>query len=474
MRVPFATQAYKSRSLPVSAQRVVNLYAEVQPPDAKAPLVLFGTPGLTLFATVGDGPIRGKHYMAGVLYVVSGEKLFSVTSGASATEIGTVGGSSTVAQMSDNGTQLGILVGPTNTELFVYNRNTATLSQVTDPDYPGAISMTYMDGYTIFAAVDSGQFFITNLLDTTNFDALDYATAEGAPDNNVAVIADHRELWVFGQETTEVWYNSGAADFPFDRLSGAFLERGCLASLSVAKADNTVLWLGDDKIVYRADGYKPMRISTHAIESEIDGWANPELAEAFTYSQEGHAFYVLTSPEATLVYDIASGLWHQRESFNSAGESLGRWRARCYPTGGAGNSVLVYGKRLVGDYVDGKIWELDLSGYAEGENVLKSVATSATIHKEGRFLTHSRLEIEFETGVGLTTGQGSDPQAILRWSDDDGRTWSNELSRSIGAIGAYKGRAIWTRLGRSRSRIYEVTISDPVKRVIIAANAEVA
>lgn len=473
MRVPFATQAYQSRSLPVMAQRVVNLYPEVQPPDAKAQLVLFGTPGLKSFSTVGNGPIRGTHFMAGVLYAVSGGTLYSVDSSGTETSIGAIHGSGAAQMVSNGAQQLGILVDDQPGGLYVYDAGTDTLAAVSDPDYPGARSMTYLDGYTIFAAADSGQFFLSNLLDTTDFDALDYATAEAAPDNTVAVMADHRELWVVGEETIEVWYNSGASDFPFDRISGAFIERGTKAARSWAKADNTVFWLGDDMIVYRADGYKPMRISTHAIEDAIEQYAAPASAEGWTYSQGGHVFYVLTFAEATWVYDVASGLWHQRESVDSIGASLGRWRVGNYPKGGAGNAVQAYGKHLVGDYDDGVIWELDLDTYTEGSNPLIALAASATIHNQGKRVNHKSLEIEFEAGVGISTGQGSDPVAMLRWSDDDGRTWSNQLSRSIGKIGEYEECARWSRLGRSKARIYEVSISDPVKRVILAANAEV-
>lgn len=462
MRIPFATNSYQARSLPLSAQRLVNLYLEAAPPDAKSPLVLYGTPGLTLFSTCGAGPIRSIHDFDGTLAVVSGQNLYTISSGGTATDRGSVGANGDVF-MSDNGSQLGIVTGTGTTDFWIWNG--ATLAQIADADFPGASNIGFVDGYTIVTKPASNRFYISSLNDMTAWDALDYASAEGQPDNLVGCFVDHREVWLFGERTTEVWYNSGSGTPPFDRISGAYAERGCIAIGSVAKADNSVFWLGDDKIVYRAAGYTPQRVSTHAIEYAIAGYASPQTARAWTYSQEGHTFYVLTFDEATWVFDAATQRWHQRDSRDSQGYDIGRWRADC--------GTRCYNKEFVGDYVNGNIYELDLDVYTENTIGIKRIATSAPIHGEGRFVSMPRLEIEVESGAGLTTGQGSDPQAMLRFSDDGGRTWSNELWRSMGEIGEYHRRAVWNRLGRFRERILEVTISDPIKVAIIAANADV-
>ena len=452
MRIPFATQSYTSRSLPLSAQRLVNLYPEAAPLDAKSPVALFGTPGLKTFARLPEGPVRGLHVMAGVLYAVAGLGVYRVTAKGEAVYLGSVDDAGPVS-MADNGRQLVIVTGPSG---FVAEGDAVT--PISDPDFPGAAMVTYLDGYHIFTLPGSGQFFISSLLDGGDFDALDFATAEGAPDDTVAVIADHRELWLFGQRTTEVWFNSGDADFPFERMQGAFIERGCAAPHSVAKMDNSIFWLGEDLTVYRADGFTPARISTHAVELAIEGYGKPEAAVAFVYTQEGHKFYVLGFDEGTWVYDAATLRWHERQSWQAS-----RWRAEF--------TARAYGRVLAGDFSAGCIHELDLDTFTEAGGVLQRIATSPPIHAGGEPVFLSRVEIDLETGSGRSDGQATAPQVMLQWSDDGGFTWSDERRQTMGATGVRR-RVEFRRLGRfGDARIFRLTITDPVKVAILDARA---
>ena len=453
MRIPLAVHSYQSRSLPLSAQRLLNLYPQTTPPDAKSKVVLFGTPGLNLFSTAGTGPIRGSQFMAGLLYVVSGTEVYSVTSGGTASLLGSVTGTGDVS-IANNGTQMVVVCSDTKG----YVVTSSSVVEITDIDWPGASIVTYQDGYFVFSQPSTGRFFLSAINDGSDYDSLDYATAEGDPDNTVAVISDHRELWVFGETSVEVWTNTGDASFPFERLPGAFLERGCGGAFTVAKTDNTVLWLGNDKVVYRADGYVPIRVSTHAIEYAISAYTS--APRAWTYSQEGHSFYILSYDEGTWVLDLSTGFWHERES-----DGLTRWRASCGAYG--------YSKNLVGDYSNGKIYELDLDYYSDDGGSISRQAVSPPIHAEGMRAFMSRFEVEFEAGTGLVSGQGVDPQAMLQWSDDGGRTWSNEHWRDMGLIGQYNARTVWNRLGSFRQRFVRLTISDPIKVVIIAANTNI-
>lgn len=458
MKIPFASQSYRSESLPLSAQRCVNFYAEIMPGNAKVPVALFGTPGLKPHAEIGNGPIRGLIRMdsseqpgSGYLFVVSGTSLFRLSSNGDNINMGTIPGTA-IVQMATNGTQIAILAGTESTDLYI--ATVSTLTQVTDTDYPGATSVVFLDGYFIFTRTNTGQFFLSGSYDGTTFDALDFATAEGDPDNLVGAAVDHRELWLFGAKTIEVWYNSGAADFPFERLSGAFIERGTVALGSIAKLDNSLFWVGDDRVIYRADGYTPRRISTHAIENELSEYPGLGDLVSFAYTQNGHAFYVLKKPgKFTFVYDVATGLWHERESHNRDD-----YRVSTYET--------AFNRLLVGDDATGDIYALDPHFYTENGETFISRAAAPPLWAEGETATANTLILGFEPGVGLTTGQGSDPQAMLRWSDDGGRTWSSEKWRSIGPKGKYKQRAKWDRMGQFRMRVYEVAVSDPVKRVV--------
>jgi len=452
MRIPLAVNSYQARSKPLSAQRLVNLYPETSPPDAKSRVVLIGTPGLALFATVGTGPVRGLQRMNNVLYAVSGIEVYKIAADGTATKLGDVTGSGPVS-MADNGSQL-VIVGDGKGWVC----DGVTVVRITDPDFPPPSSVAWVDGYHVFTRVDTGQFFISSLYAATTYDALDYATAESLPDNAVAVFVDHREVWVFGEHSVEVWFNSGNATFPFERVTGASLERGCGGRYTIAKVDNSVFWLGEDNIVYRADGYTPVRISTHAIEYAIaKAGGQPR---GWTYTQEGHAFYVLSYADATFVFDATVGLWHERQSHN-----LARWRVDC--------GQVCYGQNLVGDHETGQVYALDLDTYSENGAVMVRVATSPPIHADGKKFTMAFFEIEIESGAGLASGQGADPQVMLEWSDDGGATWSNEHWTSMGQRGDFSHRPIWRRLGQAVSRIMRVTIAEPIKVAIIAANTDV-
>lgn len=457
IKIPFGRQAYQSRSLPISSQRCMNLYAEEQHPDAKDQLPLHGTPGTVLWATVGNGPIQAMEVMDGVLYVVSGGTLYSVNSAGTATSIGSCVSGSGRVQMATNGTHLVIVDGSKGYSYSV----SGGLAQITDAGFYASDTVTFQDGYFILNRNGTGQFYISGAYAVT-FDALDFATAEGDPDDLKAVISNSRELWLFGAETSEVWWNSGAA-FPFERYQGTFIEKGCAAAHSPAKIDNTVFWLGDDRGVYAATGYQPQKISTPAIDYAFSNYTTVGDAFAYTYSQEGHKFYVLTFPteNATWVYDLQSKLWHER----ATGYPFGRHVSNCY--------AHAYSKHLVGDWANGKIYYFDLDVYTDnGTQIIRDVI-SPTVHDSSNPLFMSKMQVDVESGVGLVTGQGSSPQAMLRWSDDGGRTWSNEHWSSMGAIGEYFYRVIWRKLGMFRSRIFWLRISDPVKVTIISAYAKI-
>ena len=282
MKTPILGAAYVARSINAADNRLVNLYPEAIPEGGKEAGFFIRCPGLRLLATVGNGPIRGLWKLGSYGYVVSGTSLYRVDSTWTATLLGTVTGSGPVS-MADNGTQLFIACNPDG---FIYNTSTSTFSQITDPDYPGAVTVGYLDGFFVYNEPNSQKFWASNLLEGTLVDALDFASAEGFPDGLKSLIVDHREIWLFGESTIEVWYDAGNADFPFSRVQGAFIEIGIAAPYSVAKLDNSVFWLGSDPrgsgIVYRANGYTPVRISTHAIEFAIQGYTTIDDAIGYT------------------------------------------------------------------------------------------------------------------------------------------------------------------------------------------------
>jgi hypothetical protein len=457
-----------ARSVNAADSRMVNLFPEIIPEGGKEPAFLNRAPGLKLKVSVGLGPIRGLWEFNNTLYVVSRDKLYKVDSNYAVTTLGTVSGTSGSVSMSDNGIQLFVACnGPS----FIYNSQTNVFAQITDGDFPGAGLVSYLDGYFVFNEPNSQKIWVTSLLDGLSIDPLDFASAEGSPDGVVGIIADHRELWVFGTNSVEVWYNSGNADFPLTRIQGAFNELGCAAAYSIAKMDNGLFWLGKDArgqgIVYRANGYTGQRISTHAVEWHIQQYGNLSDAIGYTYQQDGHSFYVLIFPSAntTWVYDVATQAWHERAGF--ANGQFTRHRSNC--------QAFFQNNVLVGDFENANVYAFDLTDFSDNGSIqkwLRSWRALPTGQNNLKRTAHHSLQLDCETGVGLNLGQGSDPQVMLRWSDDGGHTWSNEHWVSIGKIGEYYRRAIWRRLGMTmklRDRVYEISGTDPVKIDIMGA-----
>jgi len=467
MKTPILGSTYVARSMNAADARMVNLFPEIVPEGGKEPAFLQRAPGLRLLANIGLGPIRGLWSYGNFMYVVSGSQLYKVNSSYSATLIGTVSGTGPVS-MVDNGTQLFIACnGPS----YIYNATTNAFAQITDPDFPGAVTVGYLDGYFVFNEPNSQKIWITSLLDGLSVDPLDFASAEGAPDGVVGIIVDHRELWVLGTNSVEVWYNAATQGFPLERIQGAFNEIGCVAPYSIAKADNGIFWLGQDArgrgIVYRANGYTGARISTHAVEWHIQQYGNLSDAIAYTYQQDGHTFYVLIFPSAdtTWVYDAATQAWHERAGFTNG--DFTRHRSNC--------QVAFNNEIIVGDYANGKVYAFDSDVYADDGQIQRWYRTWRALptgqNNLKRTAQHT-LQLDCETGVGLNLGQGSDPQVMLRWSDDAGHTWSNEHWSGMGKIGEYGRRVFWRRLGMTvklRDRVYELSGTDPVKIAIMGA-----
>lgn len=446
---------------------MVNLFPEVLAEGGKEAAFLTRAPGLRNIGAVGSGPVRGMWQYGGLCYIVSGNTLYKLDTTYNATPIGTIAGTGNVS-MADNGVQLFIAHPDAS---YIYDNSSLTLAQITDPDFPGASCVGYLDEMFVFTEPNSGRIWVTAILDGFDIDALDYADANGFADNIVSMMVDHREVWVFGETSVEVWYNAGNSGFPLERIQGAFNEIGCAARYSVAKMDNSLFWLGADArgkgVVYRANGYTGARISTHAVEWQIQQYSDISDAVAYTYQQDGHSFYVLSFPTAdtTWVYDAATQLWHERAGFNNG--NFTRHRGNC--------QVAFNGEILIGDYENGDIGAYDLNVFDDNgrpQKWLRSWRALPTGANTLKRTTHHSLQLDCETGVGLNAVTGYDPQVMLRWSDDGGHTWSNEHWRSMGKLGEYNKRVIWRRLGMThklRDRVYEISGTDPVKISITGA-----
>lgn len=475
--IGFVGPAYEAPSIYQDAQELINWYCEIdelKPPGSRGAIALYPCPGLRIVAsTPVVGEVRGFWVQPGgqVLYAVVANNLYKIGANFIGPIVGTLGTRSGPVSITDNGAALFLADGIAR---YAYVWGTNTFSILTDGPFTAAGRVDTVDNYVVYNNPRTNEWGCTDLKATTS-NALNFAFKDSSPDNLVSLIVNRREVFLLGERTTEVWTDVGTFPFPFGRVPGTTSQHGCLAAASVARLGDSFAWLGQDtrgqSMVWRMVGYEPQRISTHAVENDIQSFAVQSDAIAYSYQQEGHEFYVLTFPTAdrTWCYDLTTGLWHKRAS-RDGNNVLHRHWSNC---AAAFNDDIV-----VGDYLNGNLYVLDRTKFDDDQTVTTPVPVPRIrrcphLLEEGleRQFFHD-FQIQFQPGVGLQTGQGSDPQAMLRWSDDGGSTWSREHWKTIGKVGNYKNRCRWPGpLGAARDRIYEVTVTDPVNAVVVSANS---
>jgi len=448
----------KSRN--VSSQGRTNLYAEVQRDNEKGQLTFYPTPGLVTDINFGAYPSRGAHKKGDFRYLVNRDALWKVANDGSMTNVGTLATSAGRVDISDNGTQI-IIVDGTNG--YIYNTSTLAFAQITDPDWPGADTVTFLNGYFIVTKPNTGQFYISAIYDGLSWSALDFATAESNPDDLVRVIADNGQVVLFGPETTEFWSDSGALDFPLARVGAAAIEWGLAARWSLCKFMDSLIFLRKNRLgavqVCVLSGYNAQPVSNPELDYVMSQYSAVSNATGFAYMISGHPFYQINFPSAneSWVFDGLSKEWHKAESGGARhrGEIQLNFLDQSYVT----------------DYENGKLYRFDDGAYTDdGQPIARELVTRH--QSTGNFSFLSKLWVEMEAGTGLLTGQGSDPQLMMQYSKDGGHTWSNEIWVSFGEIGEYGVRATFRRLGRSRDWLFKFRITDPVKTVFVGAWAE--
>jgi hypothetical protein len=451
MRIPLPIGTYQYPDPSVSSRKLLNCTAEAVP-DAKSQILVKRMPGIDDFVVAGTA-IRGGHVFKGDLYVVSGTSLFKITKLGIVSEIGTITGSKQVS-MADNGFEMVIIDEPDG-----FTSDGATVSKITDPffDAGGASDVEFIDGYFVFTRPDSQIMFNSGLFATT-FNPLDFTTIDGSPDKLLGLIVDHREIFLAGETTCELWFNAGnPIGSPFSRSPSGFLEVGCASGKTLAKIDNTVFWLADDATVRRLIGNNPTVISTPGIAALIKSQDISE-AFAFEYIFEEKFYYVLTFPNLTLEYDILANEWHNRES---------RDRTIWKPI-----DIVEFNGLTVLDSLSGNVGTLNSDTKTEwGETQLVQWIYQP-VYVEGKRVFHDRLELNMSVGRGTTSGQGSDPEIILLISDDGGSTFNEYQRRKLGKLGERETRVFWTNLGSSYNRVYQCRMSDPVDVFMFDTNLD--
>ena len=517
MKLALTESAYAARSPLGGTIRQMNLYSEENPHSATFPFTLYPTPGLVQVSQGPAAPVRCLHTASNQqLFAVIGNIVFYVTPQFYPQPLGSIQAGRSQVFMSDNGIDLVIVDG--SPAGYTVNLMSHAFETISDPAFYGGTRVDTLDTFMLFAKPGTPQFYSTLSETIAPFNPLYFANKGTYPDGLQSLVVSHDEIWLIGQDTTEVWYDAGAADFPFQRQQGVIIEYGTCAPFSVAQMIGTVFWLtlnaqGEAMVVTGAF-YKAIRISTHAVEAAIASYAVISDAIGMVYQQEGHAFYVLTFPtaDATWCYDQTTGLWHQRCWIDAQGVEH-RHRANCM--------TAAYGMVLAGDWQNGAIYALNLNAYTDAGQPIKRVRTFPCISEDGKRVSYQSFIAEMEPGDGvpdtityshppfiregdagppvtgliereaiglLPPGDGpllreqSIPTLVvtasqpvsLRWSDTRGVTWGNRVEQSIGAAGQYAASIQWRRLGFGRNRVFELSWSFPAKTALTGAYVQLA
>lgn len=585
-RFGFCGPTYSSQSLNVDAERCINLYPEiVESTSGKSATALYCTPGLNLFANLGSSAVLGlfacrpNGSTADRLFAVvqSGinQVLFEIFSNGTFANRGTLSApTTTLVTMKHNGTQLLICTGG---QLWVLTLSTNVLALASGGTPPTNVLMVeYCDGFGIALINNSNQFFVSNLLDFNTWNPLSEANVSEFPDNVVSMIVNQRQIAFLGTKASVIYYNAGAIQQPFLPVQGVFVESGCCAPFSTARLDNSVFWLDMDErgwaVGRRANGYTPQRISNHSVETFWNSYPTVSDAISYTYSEAGHAFWVIYFPSgigadgiagqgATWVYDVATSQWHERAFWN---EVKGYFQAHH-----SQNHAFAFGKHFVGDRQSGNLYQMSTAFLSDAGVLIRRVRRSPHISNENQWIFYNELQIDLETGLGptppltgpaqyplsyiigdskgnaytltcsdvgvlsvtATTGtpgapvfldvQGGNcwklavdpvmhtliavlvpfdvlapssipisttasslagfifvnggvigtgtpiaaprgPSLLLRWSNDNAHTWTSTFTLDCGQAGQYRQRAVKRRLGRARTRTFEVSCTDAV------------
>lgn len=477
----FVGASYTTRSIYQNDQECINFYPEIDPtkqPGDRGIVALYPTPGLVEEIQLpAAAEVRGMRALSGSQYavVVSGGVVYRIATDMTYIQIGTLITTSGPVSITDNvmDTQglTAYLADGVRRYYYIVATNTFATLPPTDGDWVGASQVDTVDNYIAYNEPNTRKWAVTDLGSPFSTTFL-YGLKDSSPDNLVALIVDHRQVYLLGEVTTEVWINVGSVipgliTFPFQRVAGTASQNGCGAPFSVARFAETFMFLGRDTLgtatIGMMKGYEYQRVSNHAVENSLVGY-NVSDARAWSFQIEGHEFYVISFPQIDLtwVYDLTTGQWFKWLYWNAPQAVYERHRAQC--------GIAFANKTIVGDYENGKIYRLDFDAYTDNGNPIRRLRRAPHITTDLQRQYFEEFQIQFQPGVGLTTGQGDNPQAMLRWSSDGGSTWSNEHWVGIGRQGNYTNRAIWRRLGWSRDRIFEVAVSDPINAVVISAN----
>jgi len=460
VKIPFIGQAYENRSIKISNQKCINLYPEIQEAaDTRAIVALQSVSGCKMFSEISSvsGEVRGLHFSENQrkLFAVVDQYLYSVSIDKSFYKIGRIDGDGLVS-MTDRGdareefgNQICIATG---VSYWVYDK-----TGLSKEYSAGAVSdLTFQDGYILLTRTGTDRIYCTETPKNARvINPLDFIIAGANTDLCVGITQVERRVWVFGADSITILYNSGATEFPFSVVDGGSSNGFGLAGKDAkVMKDSNVFWCSTDGRIYVSNGYTPTRISHYGIENSIRQYEKTSDCEASAWTENGHKFIAFSFPSGneTWVYDANTRMWHQR----SSGYTGDVWSSRL--------NVRAWELNLVGDRYRGFIGELDLDIFQEYGAYMQARRVTPTIHANQNVFITDRIELVMDVGLSESPGEA---KISMRWSDDSGYTWGNWIDDGLGEQGHYKRKVTFYELGQAKDRVYELMITDNVRRTLI-------
>ena len=461
----FVNGGYQSQSPLADNERTVNWYPEpIESPGGTVKVALYPTPGVLTAFTTPQSVGKAMFAMGGRAFAVIGAGFYEFYESDTYTLRGTVAENASPATISCNGLspsgaggdQLFITAGGKG---YTFDLNTNVFTQVVAANCDMGASVY---GYFLYLDVASSVFYISNYLDGLTWDPTQYAQRTIGPDPWTSMfVTPYGQIWLLGSQTSEVWYNAGSYPFPFAPDPSGLIPYGCAAQFSTCFAGDTITGLATTRNggyqVMSARGFTPQRISTYALENAIANYAVVSDAVGATYEDHGHAFYLLTFPTegVTWCYDFRTQLWHERGTWLPELNAYDAWRPTWH--------CFAFNKHYWCDRENGSVYEVgDLFTTDVGGGPIRRVRRTPAVFSEHERIRLVHLEIFLETGLGTPTGQGANPQVMLRTSYDGGKTWTSERTSSAGRTGIYNPRVLFWRLGQGRTCVFEVSVTDPI------------
>ena len=471
----FVGGSYRFPSARIGSQQALNMYPivhrgkGVRPPY---PLTFHPTPGTRTYATVGSGPIRDILFHDGHCFVISGSEYYRLVASGMSTKVGDILSTALPVKIEPNGTGGGQNAVMSGGNLYIHTLATDAFAQVTDPDLPSSIvSLAFADSYFLVAAYRTRQFNYSGRFNGLTWSAGDKAEKSQTVDDLVSLEVSSKEVWLFGSKTIEVWYNTGDVVATFAPIQGVLIEHGLMSPRTLRRLAGTLMWLGQwangHGQVWMAQGYTPVRVSDDAVEAQWQTYGELDAAYAWTYSETGHPFYVITFPgKATWAYDLVTKLWHEMGYLNPETGDNDPHLGQCH--------AHAFGTHLVGSRIDGTIFELTHEAlYDHDSDPIRRVVRSPHISVTQRPTTINRFEMRPDVGTAASSGQGSNPLIMLRYSVDGGRQYSDEIFLPQGAVGEYEQRVGVDRLGQGFDWVFEVSTSEPITHAWGSASVDI-